>query len=325
MVAKAMTRILAVIALLLLAAGCETTSQPSSQPRSALAAGPLIRGGFLATAPNPPGMPPRAAGPFTPLRGPTAVAARGPDVYIVDAGLGMLVRADPVAGTLVQLAGRPFAPGTRLALDVDGSFYVLDPLTRRVQRFSRDGRPLTVYATDATVSSLRDLALDPARGRLLAIDSLNRQLVAFRPLGVSFELLPLRGAPRDGAASADTVGALDAIAVAPDALYGIDASCVCLARIAFDGRVLSSFGRGEVVRPERIAAERGGRLFVYDRGDASLKLFRGERLAETIPLARFGLIEASDLAYADGWLYVADAPGAQVRMLRVQPLPKGGE
>ena len=261
-------------------------------------------------------MPSRPGGAFTPLRGPVAVAAHGPDVYVVDAGLGMLVRVDPVAGSLVQLAARAFPAGTRLAVDADASLYVLDPASRRIQRFARDGRLATTYSTDATVASLRDLALDPARGRVLAVDSLNRQLVALRPLGAAFELLPLRAGP------GVTFATLDAIAVAPDTLYAIDASCACLARVAFDGRVLATFAHGRVLRPERIAADRAGRLFVYDRGDASIKVFRGDKLAETIELARFGLTEASDLAYAEGWLYVADAPGAQVRMLRVQPLAK---
>lgn len=318
MVARALAaRILAVAACVLLSPGCETASRPASQkataPRSALTAGPLIRGGTLSAGLDPAGMPRRPGGAFTPLRAPVAVAAHGPDVYVVDAGLGMLARVDPLAGSLVQLVARPFPPGTRLAVDADASFYVLDPVSRRLQRFARDGRLVTGYSTDFTVASLRDLALDPARGRVLAVDSLNRQLVAFRPLGAAFELLPLRPGP------GVTFATLDAIAVAPDALYAIDASCACLARIAFDGRVAATFGHGRVLRPERIAADRAGRLFVYDRGDASLKLFRGDRLAETIELARFGLTEASDLAYAEGWLYVADAPGAQVRMLRVQP------
>ena len=29
------------------------------------------------------------------------------------------------------------------------------------------------------------------------------------------------------------------------------------------------------------------------------------------------LLEATDLAFADPWMYVADAPGVQVKMLRV--------
>jgi len=214
------------------------------------------------------------------------------------------------------VCARASAPGTRLAADSDGSLYVLDPVSRRIQRLARDGRTMQSYGVDATVASLRDLALDPARGRLLGADALNRQLVAFRPLGVSFELLPLRGEPRLQVAS------FDAIAVAPDALYAIDGRCNCLARLSFDGQVLATFGHERVLKPERIAADRQGRLFVADRGDRSIKVFRGEALEETIPFARLGLVEATDLAYADGWLYVADAPGSQVRMLRVQPPQK---
>ena len=292
------------IAALLALGGCESTPREPAR-YSTLTPGPLIRGGLL-------GM----AGPFTPLRGPVAVAAIGPDVYVADAGLGMLLRVDQVASRLTPFGPRGVQPGTRLAADVDGSLYVLDPGSRRLQRFARDGRLMQSFPTDPTIASLRDLALDPTRGRILAADALNRQVVAFRPLGTSSELLPIYGEPRY------QVTSFDALAVAPDALYALDARCRCIARLAFDGRVLATFGHQRLVKPERIAADRYGRLFVADGGDRSIKAFRDGILEETIPNAGLGLLEASDLAYADGWLYVADAPGSQVRMLRVQPPPK---
>lgn len=290
-----------VFAFAVLAAGCGTPISPPSQPQSAtLAPGPVIRGATL------------GPGPFTQLRTPVAVAAAGPDVYVADAGAGALLRIDPVTLRMVQFTARPFVPGTRLAVDVDGSVYVLDPVARRIQRFGRDGRPLGTYAVDPTVASLRDLVPDPARGRLIGVDYLNRQLVAFRPLPGAFELLPVRGDARQ------TLQSLDALALAADGLYALDARCGCLARIAFDGTVLATFGQGELRRPERLAADRDGRLYVSDRADRSLKVFRGGQLMESIELARFGILEASDLAFSEGWLYVADAPGGQVRMLRVQ-------
>jgi hypothetical protein len=306
--------------LSLLALGCETAPE-SGGPASALAPGPLIRGGLTAPAvPGVPGGPPAArGGPFTQLRGPVAVAAAGQDIYIADAGLGQIFRAEPFGNRLTPIGPRGVTPGTRLAADLDGSLFVLDPPGRRIQRLARDGRLLQSFTADATVASLRDLALDPTRGRLLAADALNRQLVAFRPLGVSFELLPLRGEPRH------QIRSFDAIAVAPDALYAIDARCPCLARLAFDGRVLDTFGHERLAKPERLAADRQGRLFVTDGAERSIKVFRGGALEESIPYARLGLLEASDLAYADGWLYVADAPGAQVAMLRVQPAPKAAK
>jgi len=298
---------LAAFLLLVLMLGCETAPRREPGAYSALVSGQVIRGGFLAD-------PARvgATGPFTQLRGPLAVAAMGPDVFIADSGLGMLLRADPAANRLTSLGKLALAPGTRLAADVDGSLYVLDPLARRVQRLARDGRVMQVYVTDPTIASLRDLALDPVRGRLLAVDSLNRQLVAFRPLGTSSELLPLHGEPRTAVTS------FDAIAVGPDALYAIDGRCPCLVRMDFDGRVLETFGHERVRRPERLAVDRFGRLFVADRGERSIKVFRGTALEETIPLARLALLEVTDFAYAEPWLYVADAPGTQVRMLRVQ-------
>jgi hypothetical protein len=293
------------VAAFLALGGCESTPREPAR-YSSLTPGPVIRGGLLGVA-----------GPFTPLRGPVAVAAMGPDVYIADTGLGMLLRADQVANRLTPFGPRGVQPGTRLAAAVDGSLYVLEPAGRRLQRFARDGRLLQNFPVDPTIASLRDLALDPTRGRILGADALNRQLVAFRPLGTSSELLPLHGEPRY------QITSFDALAVAPEALYALDARCRCIARLAFDGQVLATFGHERLVKPERIAADRYGRLFVADGGDRSIKAFRGGTLEETIPNASLGLLEATDLIHADGWLYVADAPGSQVRMLRVQPPPQG--
>ena len=299
-----MIRFAAVMFLIFTLLGCETA--PREPVRySSITPGPLIRGGLLGVA-----------GPFTPLRGPVAVAAMGPDVYVADAGLGMVLRVDQVANRLTPFGPRGVQPGTRLAADVDGSLYVLEPAVRRLQRFARDGRLLQTFPADPTIASMRDLALDHTRGRILAADALNRQLVAFRPLGTSSELLPLHGEPRY------QISSFDALAVAADALYALDARCRCIARLAFDGQVLATFGHERLVKPERIAADRYGRLFVADAGDRSIKAFRDGMLEETIPNASLGLLEATDLIQADGWLYVADAPGSQVRMLRVQPPPK---
>lgn len=302
---------------LLAGCGAETALRPS--PASALVAGPVLRGGQLSPGVDAAGMLRLPTGPFRAFGHPVAVAAFGADVYVMDAALGMLVRLDPNTGVLAQFPGQAYQPGTRIAVDADLSFYLLDPVNRRVQRFSRDGRLLVNYAANATVGRLTDIVLDPARGRLLAADGLYAHLIAFRALGRAFEVLPLRDTQRHA------LGALGAIALGPEAIFATDPRCACLARIAFDGRVLATFGHGRVRQPGRLVVDRFGRVIVFDRADRKLKVFIGERLAEEIDVAGFGLREATDLALADGWLYVADGPGAQVRMLRVQPPAKGKE
>lgn len=282
----------AFIALLALAAvACAGVARQEGVPRAALAPGPVLRGAELSP----------------PLFNPVAVAAHSGELYILDAALG-LARVDTHARRTFPVVRRAFAPGARLAAAADGTVYVLEPPLRRVSQFGRDGRPLAGYVVDATVGSLTDLVLDAPRGRVLAVDGLQRQLVAFHPLGRAFELLPLRPA-----------SAPVAIALGADALYASDPRCACLARIAADGRVLGTFGHGFVRQPGRLAADRYGRILVLDHGDRRLKVFRGERLAEEIEFARLGVTEVSDLALADDWLYVADAPGGQLRLFRVQP------
>jgi sugar lactone lactonase YvrE len=297
-------------------AGCAGEPALRQAPPSVLVAGQAIRGGQLSPGVDAAGAPRRPAGPFTVLGRPVAVAASAGDLYILDAAAGMLLRFDPFSNVLAQFAGGPFQPGTRIAADADLSLYLLDAVNRRVLRYGRDGRLLWSYSADATVGSITDFALDPARGRLVAVDGLHGQLVAFHPLGRAFEILPLRAEPRH------RVWSLGAIALGPDALYASDPRCACLAKIAFDGRVLSTFGHERVRLPGPLAVDRHGRLIVSDRGDRTLKIFHGERLVEQVELAALGIHEATDLALADDRLYVADGPGAQIRVLHVLPPAK---
>jgi len=286
------------IAVLALAA-CGTPSGPPAQPKFAtLDPGPVIRGGFV------------PSGTFTPLRAPLAVAAGGPDVYVLDTG-GILWRIDAVAMRMVQFLVRPAVPGVRLAVDADSSVYLLDPAARRIDRFARDGRPIQSYTVDATVGALGDFARDP-RGRLVAADPVNRQIIALRPLGGAFELIAPRADPRHPLAS------LDAVAIGRDGIYVLDARSGEIAQLSYDGHVLATFGQGQLVRPSRLATDRYGRLFVLDGGSRAIKVFRGGQLIETVGYGAAAIVEATDFSYADGWLYVADGPGAQVHALRVR-------
>lgn len=297
------------VAALAALAGLHAGAQP---PRNAvgLAPGPVIRGALLMHA-DVAGAARGPVGPFTPLRQPIAVAARGADLYVVDAGHGTLFRIDPHANQMVAFPGRAFQHGTRVAVDADMTLYMLDPVNRRIQRFARDGRLLSTFATDPTLGNLSDFALDPTRGRILAVDRLHTQLVAFRPLGGAFQILPLVAEPRL------KVQSLAAIAVTSEGLYATDPRCGCLVRMSVEGIVVSTFGHQRVAQPERLAADRHGRIYVFDRFDRSLKVFTGETLMEALPLAAFGLSEATDMTIDGGWLYVADGAGAQVRMLRI--------
>ncbi len=300
-------------------AGCGGAAVPRTEAPSTFLAAQSIRGGQLSPGVDAAGAARRPTGPFTSFVHPVAVAAGGADLYIVDSALGMLLRVDPASRVLVQFAGRPFQPGTRIAVDADLSLYVLDAVNRRILRFARNGQLLWSLAADATVGSLSDFVLDPARGRLLAADGLHAQLVAFHPLGRAFEILPLKAEPRMAMA------ALGAIALGPDAIVAADPRCACLARIAFDGRVLSTFGHERVRQPGRLVVDRFGRVIVSDRADRTLKVFRDERLVERIELASLGINEATDLALAESWLYVADGPGGQVKVLQLRPPAREAE
>lgn len=280
------------LAAALLLGACAAPA-PGDRASSALGPAVVIRGARL-----------EASGAYTPLVNPVAVAGVGSELYVADAGLAMLLRVDPPMSIMVPVVRRAFAPGTRLAADADGTLYVLDPVERRVRRYARNGRLLGDFVADATVGVITDLVLDTARGRVIAADSLNRQLVAFHPLGRAFEVIPVRASERDRLLS------IGGLAGGRDTLYASDPRCGCLARLGRDGRVAATFGHGDLRQPGRLVVDRFERVIVADEG---LKVFSAQRLVQTIPGP------ATDLALADDWLYVADQSAALVRALRVLP------
>ncbi len=72
---------------------------------------------------------------------PVAVAARDGDVYVADAGAGVLYRVDLASQQFVRVLGVRVDEGTRLAIGVDRVLHVLDRAARRIVRLSPGGPP----------------------------------------------------------------------------------------------------------------------------------------------------------------------------------------
>lgn len=294
--------------------GCAAESGGGTAPASRIVApGPVITGGRSVPGVDASGTPLRQPGPITLFVNPTAIAAAGPDLYVVDSGLGAIVRVDVATDTLTLLRGRPFQPGTRIAVAGDLSLYVLDAANRRLLRFSRGGQALQTVAADATVGRPVDFALDAAQGRIVLADGLFRQLVVFHPAGRGFEVLPIRPDARHA------VLELGAIALGQKGIYVSDPRCRCVALVARDGRVVDTFGHERIGLPGEIAVDRHERVFVADRLERKLKIFQGGALIEDVALAALGIADLAGLAIADDWMYVADGAARQVRMLRLLP------
>jgi sugar lactone lactonase YvrE len=277
-----------------------------------------VRGGYpLAPGPvrgvwTPP------PGPFLALVAPVAAAARGADVFVVDAGHGALFHYDRLRQTLRRFVGVAGRPGMKLAMLGDLHVLVLDPAQRRLLRFNRDGALVARLEGEPLLAGATDLAADDATGTLWLADATASRLVAVRPALTAAAAVPVR------ADAADAGSRIAALAWSPEALYALDAARGRILRLDAQGRMLQSFGETVLWHPRAIAADRHGRVFVADAREQTLHVFAGGRHAGAVPASALGAAELGDLRVHDDDLAIADPLGSRVHVYRVRGAPRTG-
>jgi hypothetical protein len=288
--------------------------QAGVTPALALSPWLSISGARLVAATDRTGTPSPAAGAlgFTRFTRPIAIAARGGDLVILDAGAGVAYRHDAALNMMSALRGIPVHPGTQLALGADYSLYVIDQPGRRVLRVARNGQVVTTYSDAANLQRPVDVAVDDARGLVIVADGGYNQLLAFHALGGAATILHVRGAA--GAGGMQAVGHL---ALGRDAIYVTDPLCRCVARVGYNGGVLNLFGQNDIGNPGPLAVDRYQRVFVIDQFEQVLKVFLQGKLIDTLPARRLGVQQLDDVWIDDNVLYVVDGVGARVEALRM--------
>lgn len=254
---------------------------------------------------------------FVPLVFPTALAAHTPDLYIADAGANRIYRYNADLQALSVVPGIAATTLTRLQMAADWSLYVLDPARSAIMRLSRAGQKLQTISSPLTSAHLTEFVVDDSLGQVYATDQLNQQLMLLHPLGPAGRPLITAGAGE--------VKALGALASAGRMVYAVDSGCTCIAAIDESGQIRQHIGQGELVQPRALVADREGHLFVADGFDRTLKVFlRGALIARYAP-NKLHVVDITALAIDQGALYVADGPGAQVLVFRIQSSGNGAQ
>lgn len=298
-------------------AGCAAAIEQARPP--APAAGivtpwRVVNGGFL-SAPQPlTGVPARpGSGAFVRLVFPAALALRDRELLIVDSGAGRIYRCDLALGTLLPIAGAPAAIDTRVALGADLSAFVLDTPARRVLRFARDGRLLQTFRSESIAADPTDLALADDGISLYVADRTLAQLAVFRAAGAF--ALPLVPRSADDA----RIAGVRALARGRDGFYLLDAHAGVVHRIARDGTLAASFGRGQLAAPAALAVDRAGRVFVSEPRAGAVKVFESGVLTQTLGASELRMQSVGALAIDGDVLAVADTTAGQVALFRLAP------
>jgi uncharacterized protein YjiK len=196
----------------------------------------------------------------------------------------------------------------------DASLLVLDPGSRRVLHYNRDGALINTYRDDVNLVRPVAMTVDETRGLVLVADSMQNFIVAFHLSGsASSVIVP-------SAAEGERSMSISALAMAPDGLYVLDRVAHEILHLTRDGQIIENFGADVLERPTAIAADSRGRLVVADAHSTSLKIFVGGDMVDEIHDSGLSLGPWRDIAdiYADdmGSLYVAERVGARIDVMR---------
>lgn len=256
------------------------------------------------------------APPLLGLVRPEQIAVSGPDLYIADPGVGLLLRTDRMQSDFVQVARLPATRIGGLAADRMGDVLMAVPAEPAVRLYPRIGGPARRIGESTALSSAVDVAIDGI-GNIFVADGLRGNVVRFDRLG---QVSGIVGERRDRASPFESVSA---VALAGDVLHVLDG-------VARKIHVLPPGGAGRVLDlgpearfPVALAIDPWGRIFVADRGRGTLTVLQSgaPQIGDLRGLPT--LQGAADVAVDDsGIVYVADAAAGAVYVLDVpKPCP----
>jgi len=247
---------------------------------------------------------------------PVAVAARGPLVYIVDAGLGRLFSYDTALDRLrvvMELKGVTRGEVSDIFVAPDLSFYIADTEGGRVLHFDREGRLIKTLQDPVNIGRPVTVAVNDQTGYIFVADGFNDDVLVYNPAGLLTGAIGIRGS------GAGQFRGITALAQGPEGYYVATRYGAARVQVmGFDGSYLSSFQPDTVTFPTAIAVRSDNRAYVSDYLSDDIKVFADGRLVQTLgghgsAPGRFRRI--TDLWLDGDFLYVADSLNGRIQIL----------
>ncbi len=255
------------------------------------------------------------------LARPVAVAAWNEFVYIADEGHQAILRYDRMRDRFSIFYKMRVSPELRMTATISGTLYITDVPNSQVLQVDNTGFAgqgvLVRTFRDFNLQKPMAVAEDNIRGRILVVDGMQNQILAFDRLGRLGQVMqPMdnRGLPLHG---------LRDLVVGPDGLYLLDGVLRKVVITDLDGRFITSFGSKVLQQPSAIALDSEKRVVVADAFSSQLQIFVLGAKSAVVQSARetVSVMQLSDLAVVEDNLYLADAGGSRVMIMRVQRVP----
>lgn len=253
---------------------------------------------------------------------PVSLAVRDHLMYVADAGQHLIFKYDFNTERLTKVGnagGKLVGEAGGIYIDPDYSFYVADPLGKQVLHFAPNGKLLKRYSDAPNISRPIAVTVDQERGEVLVADEVYSHIVAFEKDAAK----PSYGIGRRGNGPGRFRVITDMVQT-DGKLYVTDRVELRLQVLDRAGEYIDSFGQEYLMFPQALAVADNGYVFVSDRSDGRIKVFHKGELVDVV--GRNGSADGefrivTDMALADGKLYVADSLNQRIQIFRVLPKP----
>lgn len=256
-------------------------------------------------------------GDYVELVNPIAIALRENYLYILDEGLGLVLRYDKSTARmdrLVELYGVTAGEPADIYVAKDFSFYVADTFGSRVLHFSAKGKLLRTFQNKLNLARPVAVAEDAASGNILVADAYFDHVLVFTEAG------ELVGAVGGRGEDPGQFLNITSMAVGPDGFYVGARVGQRVQVLSGNGDYLYSLDQSGVVFPYAMAVDQNFHVFLGDYIDNSIKIFSRGKFITSIGRTGVGpgqFKRITDLTVAGEFLYVADSLNGRIQVLRV--------
>lgn len=258
-------------------------------------------------------------GDFVKLEQPTAIAVRGDNLYIVDIGLGEVLRYNRVSQRiehLIELSGLVTSEVADIYVTPDLRIYLTDTYGARVIGFDARGRKKVEFKNKLNLVRPVAITEEASSGHIMIADGEFDHILSFTASG---ELLTAAGGrgnePGKFLSITSMVRSGDTYFVGARVGQRIQA-------LSINGDYLYSFPQDTVVFPIAMAADEEFRLFVSDYLDNTIKVYERGRFVSSMGGNGVGpgsFKRVTDLWVDNDLLYVADSLNSRIQVLKIAP------
>lgn len=261
-------------------------------------------------------------GDYIQLVRPVALSVRDRYIYIVDDGLGLVLRYDKTTARMermLELTGVTSGEAADIHVSRDLSFYVTDTFGSRVLHYSEHGKLLRTFQNKLNMVRPIAVSEDQASGNILVADAYFDHLLVFSPPG---ELIGAVGGRGDEPGQFLNITTM---AAGPDGFYVGARVGQHVQVLSPQGEYLYSLDQSGIVFPFAMAVDENFFVFLGDYIDNTIKVYLRGKYLTSIGHSGVGPGEfkrIADLAVDGGFLYAADSLNGRIQVLKVvEPVP----